>query len=101
MVFYNEKHVFVMFYSPFCSFSKESLPKIEQIAYDLRDVKNLIIAKIDCYNNEVNEDVRGFPTLRLYFAKGKDYVQFNGERTVSFIKKFILENIKPQYEIDL
>ena len=73
----------------------------EKIDFELRDIQNLIIGKIYCYNNDIDEDIKAYPTLRLYLAESKQYMQYNGERTPKLIKNFILSHIKPNYKLDL
>lgn len=102
----TDKNVLVLFYTPWCTYSKAALPVIEQLAFELRAIQNFLIGKIDCHHNQVYENIRGFPTIRLYLYNedlraAKDYVQYEGERTVELIKKFVMKNIKPQYNLDL
>ena len=101
VVYDEENSVFVMFYAPWCSYSKETLPIIERIAFEMREIQNLVIARVDCYNNEIDEGIKGYPTLRLYPAQNKAFVQYDGERTSSLIKQFIISNIKQSYRINL
>jgi protein disulfide-isomerase A1 len=96
----SAKNVLLMYYTPYCSYSKSLLPVLEQLAYDLRQVANLAIGKYDAYNNAVIEPIKGFPTLRLYVF-GSDHVDYVGERTLELLKAFVLRNIVPEYAKEL
>ena len=101
VVYDEETSVFVMFYAPWCNYSKKTLPIIERISYEMREIRNFVVARIDSYNNDIDEEIKGFPTLRLYPAHNKTFIQYDGEKTNSLIKQFILSNIKQTHRIDL
>jgi len=99
-----KENFLVIFYAPWCEFSRSSLSMIEQLAYDMRSATNLKVGKIDAYNNEVGKDIKGFPTIRLYIPTqegGKRVVEYTEERTASKLTSFIQKNIKLNYKADL
>jgi protein disulfide-isomerase A1 len=90
----SDKKTLVMFYAPWCGHCKKLEPLWEQLAEKYEDSKDVIIAKMDSTKNELEHSkVKAFPTVKLFMkgelksnAKSKDY---NGERTVDGIVKFI------------
>lgn len=61
------KDVLVMFYAPWCPHCKDLMPVWDQLAKDLADSTDLIIAKIDDTANEVNEvQIDGYPSIVFY-----------------------------------
>jgi protein disulfide-isomerase A1 len=93
VVYDKTKDVFVEFYAPWCGHCKTLAPKYLQLAEDLKDNKNLIIAKVDATENDTPVQVEGFPTLYFFPSNNKDKpVPFNGARTVEAMKKFLAEN---------
>lgn len=67
LLYDKSKTVFMLFYAPWCKYSQEVLPIFDELAYDLREVPNLVFAKINGELNDLSDEkVKGFPTLRLY-----------------------------------
>jgi thiol-disulfide isomerase/thioredoxin len=59
--------ILVMFYAPWCSFSKQFLPEYEKIEEDLRDV-GIPLAKVNCVEEKDlywQHNIEGFPTLKV------------------------------------
>jgi thiol-disulfide isomerase/thioredoxin len=99
----SNEHFLVLVYAPWCSYSKAALVMVEQLSYDLRNLKNFKVGKIDGYNNQIGKDVKGFPTIRLYFKgrEGVEIFEFLEERTVGRVKDFVFSHIKQEYKVDL
>ena len=90
----NNKDVVVLFYSPICYHCKALLPKYEEVAKRLKS-KNLILSKIDAFYNEVESiENYGFPKIKLYPGNKKDKppIDYNGDKSVEDIIKFIKNN---------
>lgn len=82
------------FYAPWCGHCKQLAPKYDELAKDLKDVKGLVIAKIDSTQNEIEGvSVSGFPTIK-FFAKGSKRApqDYTGEREVEGFKSWLETN---------
>jgi len=94
VVMNNEDDVLVKFYAPWCGHCKKLAPIWDDLATELKNVKNLVIAKFDATANEVEGvDVRGYPTLKWYPKGGKTApVDYEGERDLEGFKKWLSEH---------
>ncbi|CAG9332697.1 pdi-2_4 [Blepharisma stoltei] len=100
LIFDRNKNVFMLFYAPWCTYSQEALPIFDELAFELRDVPNLVFAKINGDLNDVSdENVRGFPTLRLYKAENKTAIPYIGERKKAELKAFLSSHISIQSSV--
>ena len=92
----NKKDVMVLLYSPLCYNCKALLPKYEEVAKRLKDKnKNLLLTKINAIENEIESiDDYGFPKIKFYPGNKKDKppIDYNGDKTVVDIIKFIKNN---------
>ena len=87
----SEDDVLLEFYAPWCGHCKSLAPKYDELAADLKDVKGLVIDKIDSTANEIDGvTVNGFPTIK-FFPKGSKRapVDYDGEREVEGFKTWL------------
>ena len=100
----NKKDIMVLFYSPWCYHCKALLPKYEEVAKTLKDKnKNLLLTKINAIENEIESiDDYGFPKIKFYPGNKKDKppIDYNGDKSVEDIIKFIKNNADNPIIID-
>jgi len=86
----KKKDVFVEFYAPWCGHCKTLAPIWEQVAEKYESRSDLVIAKVDSTENEIDGvDIEGFPTLIMFKKGDNEKVDFVGKRDFESIVKFI------------
>jgi protein disulfide-isomerase A1 len=74
-----------------CGHCKNLAPKYEQLAgaYSPHSDK-VVVAKCDATLNDVPDDIKGFPTIKLYPAGKKDApIEYSGDRSIESLVDFI------------
>jgi protein disulfide-isomerase A1 len=92
VVFDKEMAWFVKFYAPWCGHCKQLSPIWDKLAETFIAEKkdDIVVAKMDATINELSHSkVRSFPTIRLYRKGTNEFGEYNGERTLEGIKKFV------------
>lgn len=85
--------VFVKFFAPWCNHCLKLAPDWMQLANEVANIEDLIIAKFDVTANDLEtEKITSYPTLRLYTKTNKDGIDYKGERDIESLKKWLLEN---------
>ncbi|KAI0027357.1 thioredoxin-like domain-containing protein [Vararia minispora EC-137] len=103
VVYDDSKDVFVEFYATWCGHCKRLKPTWDQLAEKFAPVKDrLIIAKMDAPENDfppsVPFRVQGFPTLKFKPAGGREWIDYEGDRSLESLVAFVEENAKNSLE---
>lgn len=87
------KDVLVEFYAPWCGHCKALAPKYEQLGEKYKDHPTIVIAKMDAASNELETiKINSYPTIKLFKKETNEAVEYNGERTVEDLSKFLETN---------
>jgi len=98
MVSESKNDVLLLVYAPWCGHCKSLMPNYEKLAEELKDVKDLVIAKVDDTANELEgvKKVKGYPTVKFYkggvIGTGKEMTaKFNRaeDKVVASAKNFL------------
>merc|ERR1711972_1085410 len=86
----TEKNWLVEFYAPWCGHCKQLAPIWDKLGEKYKDSEDIVVAKMDSTANEL-EDIKisGFPTIKLFKKGDNKVVDYNGERTLEGLTKFL------------
>ena len=86
------KDVLVKYYAPWCGHCKALAPTWDELAKDVADIEDLVIAKFDATANEVDGlEIRGYPTLKFYPKDNKAGVDYSGDRELADFQSWLSE----------
>ncbi|KAH8105850.1 protein disulfide isomerase [Cristinia sonorae] len=99
VVFDDEKDVFVEFYATWCGHCKRLKPTWDSLGDRYAEVKDRItIAKMEATENDLppNVDLKitGFPTLKFKKAGTREFLDYDGDRSLESLIAFVEENAK-------
>jgi len=84
------KHVLVEFYAPWCGHCKQLAPTWDKLGEKFADSEDIVVAKMDSTANELESiKIQGFPTIKLFKKGDNKVVDYNGERTLEGLTKFL------------
>ncbi|KAJ8086679.1 protein disulfide-isomerase precursor [Marasmius tenuissimus] len=104
VVFDDKKDVFVEFYATWCGHCKRLKPIWDQLGERYADLKDKItIAKMEATENDLPESagfqVTGFPTLKFKKAGTKEFIEYDGDRSLDSFIAFIEEHAANDLEV--
>ncbi|KAF5388202.1 hypothetical protein D9615_000449 [Tricholomella constricta] len=99
VVFDDSKDVFVEFYASWCGHCKRLAPIWESLAEKYAEHKDkLVIAKMEAQENDLPASlpfrVSGFPTLKFKPAGSRDFIDYEGDRSMESLVAFVEEHAK-------
>ncbi|TFY68678.1 hypothetical protein EVJ58_g843 [Rhodofomes roseus] len=99
VVFDEDKDVFIELYASWCGHCKRLKPTWDQLGDRYAAVKDRItIAKMEAQENDLPPSVPfrvgGFPTLKFKPAGTREFIDYNGDRSLESLVAFVEENSK-------
>jgi protein disulfide-isomerase A1 len=99
VVFDDNKDVFVEFYASWCGHCKRLKPIWDGLGDKYASIKDrIIIAKMEAQDNDLPPSVpfriSGFPTLKFKAAGSRDFIDYEGDRSLESLISFVEEHAK-------
>ncbi|GLH07390.1 Thioredoxin domain-containing protein 5 homolog [Gryllus bimaculatus] len=94
----SKQNHFVMFFAPWCGHCSRLSPTWDQLAdkYNSAEKNSVKIAKVDCTVETSlcsEQDVTGYPTLKLFKTGEDEGVKYRGTRDLASLTTFISEQL--------
>ncbi|KAI9001015.1 protein disulfide isomerase [Trametes punicea] len=99
VVFDDDRDVFIEFYASWCGHCKRLKPTWDSLGEHFANVKDrLTIAKMEATENDLPPTVpfriSGFPTLKFKQAGTRDFIDYDGDRSLESLIAFVEEHAK-------
>ncbi|TFK89825.1 protein disulfide isomerase [Polyporus arcularius HHB13444] len=99
VVFDDDRDVFVEFYASWCGHCKRLKPTWDSLGEHFAELKDRVtIAKMEATENDLPPTVpfrvSGFPTLKFKPAGTRDFIDYDGDRSLESLIAFVEENAK-------
>jgi len=93
IVYQEGKYVFLEMYAPWCGHCKKLAPVWDELATAVKDVPNVVIAKLDATANHFPDEVSitGFPTLIMF--QGPKQTVYSGPRDLDTLTTFVRQTV--------
>ena len=91
----NSKDVLIELYTLWCEHCKELEPVYRDLASRFKDVKQLVIAKMDITTNEAPHPYTTKEVPKIYFApagKKRSPIMYNGDWKLKTLEKFVRDH---------
>ncbi|TBU32775.1 disulfide isomerase [Dichomitus squalens] len=99
VIFDDDRDVFVEFYASWCGHCKRLKPTWDQLGEHFAELRDRVtIAKMEATENDLPPSVpfriSGFPTLKFKRAGSRDFIDYDGDRSLESLIAFVEENAK-------
>lgn len=105
VVFDDSKDVFIEFYATWCGHCKRIKPTWDSLGERFADRKDRItIAKMEATENDLPSvpfQVSGFPTIKFKQAGSREFIDYDGDRSLESLVAFVEEHAKNSLEAPL
>ncbi|XP_050507624.1 protein disulfide-isomerase A5-like isoform X2 [Diabrotica virgifera virgifera] len=88
----TNKHVLVMFMSPYCPHCRKTKPKYQDVAEHFRKNPDICFTQVDCtVNTELcnDNDVEVYPLIKYFHYETRKEETYEGKKTVPALVEFI------------
>merc|ERR1711907_748022 len=90
----------MFFHAPWCGHCKQLAPTWEKLGEKYEGEANILITKMDATANELEGiTIESFPTLKFFPAGKDEVVDYEGERTLEALVKFVNEQSGVSVEV--